>query len=362
MFGENFKKYRKRAGLTQEEVAKILMVTPQAVSKWETGNGTPDISFLVPMAELFDISVDELLGRQRTDISAELSEIDADTAKNIREKYKECKCLLKENPGNPEIVRDLLSHIAEHFEHKYEMTGEEKEKLVSEAEIYAEIIFCNAKCDFLYPYTHRRLADIYIYTGKYGKAEEEISHIPQTNISRAIMKGKLLIAQNKHKESREFFKKALENDITTLIWSIRRLSEAYADEFEGDKRKIYKTFDRPVFEILHALYGGAYPYAPCFESYCWSGLRIALAATAERGSGEPYYYLDIVINSIKKYRKNEKSKNKEHIFSPESINTEGYGKIPQKCELAAYFAKPAFNRIRDEGKFRDYLKEIDSWE
>ena len=86
MFGENFKKYRKRAGLTQEEVAKILMVTPQAVSKWETGNGTPDISFWVPMAELFDISVDELLGRHRTDISAELSEIDADTAKNIREK------------------------------------------------------------------------------------------------------------------------------------------------------------------------------------------------------------------------------------------------------------------------------------
>lgn len=37
MFCDNFKKYRKQSGMTQEEVAKLLMVTPQAVSKWETG-------------------------------------------------------------------------------------------------------------------------------------------------------------------------------------------------------------------------------------------------------------------------------------------------------------------------------------
>ncbi len=41
MFCDNFKKYRKLSGMTQEEIAKFLMVTPQAVSKWETGNGAP---------------------------------------------------------------------------------------------------------------------------------------------------------------------------------------------------------------------------------------------------------------------------------------------------------------------------------
>lgn len=61
MFNDNFKKFRKLAGMTQEDVANFLMVTPQAVSKWETGNGTPDISLLVPIAELFGISTDELL-------------------------------------------------------------------------------------------------------------------------------------------------------------------------------------------------------------------------------------------------------------------------------------------------------------
>ena len=63
MFCDNFKKYRKRVGMTQEEVARMMMVTPQAVSKWETGGGTPDISLLVPIAELFGISTDALFAR-----------------------------------------------------------------------------------------------------------------------------------------------------------------------------------------------------------------------------------------------------------------------------------------------------------
>ena len=53
-FGENFKQNRKRLSLTQEEIALRLMVTPQAVSKWENDQGTPDISLLIPISELFD--------------------------------------------------------------------------------------------------------------------------------------------------------------------------------------------------------------------------------------------------------------------------------------------------------------------
>ncbi len=52
---------RKEKGLTQEELAQKINVTEKAISRWETGRGTPDISLLVPLAEELDISVSELL-------------------------------------------------------------------------------------------------------------------------------------------------------------------------------------------------------------------------------------------------------------------------------------------------------------
>ncbi len=52
---------RKEKKLTQEELAKKINVTEKAISRWETGRGTPDISLLVPLSKALDISVSELL-------------------------------------------------------------------------------------------------------------------------------------------------------------------------------------------------------------------------------------------------------------------------------------------------------------
>ncbi len=65
----NIQKYRKKCGLTQEELAQKIGVTFQAISKWENAKSAPDISFLPVMADLFDCSIDELFSRnvQSTD-------------------------------------------------------------------------------------------------------------------------------------------------------------------------------------------------------------------------------------------------------------------------------------------------------
>ncbi len=52
---------RKKAGLTQRELAKQLNVTNKAVSRWETGGGMPDIIQLVPLCRVLDLSLQELL-------------------------------------------------------------------------------------------------------------------------------------------------------------------------------------------------------------------------------------------------------------------------------------------------------------
>ncbi|SMC70875.1 helix-turn-helix domain-containing protein [Aristaeella lactis] len=58
----NLKKYRIAKDLTQEEVAEFLGITAQSVSKWERGESYPDIAFLPALANIFETSVDLLIG------------------------------------------------------------------------------------------------------------------------------------------------------------------------------------------------------------------------------------------------------------------------------------------------------------
>lgn len=50
--------------MTQEQLAELLSVSPQAISRWETGTAMPDVSLLIPIANIFDITIDGLLGRE----------------------------------------------------------------------------------------------------------------------------------------------------------------------------------------------------------------------------------------------------------------------------------------------------------
>lgn len=62
MFSENLRKLRKQNGLSQDELAERLHVVRQTVSKWEKGLSVPDAHLLILIAQIFDISVSELLG------------------------------------------------------------------------------------------------------------------------------------------------------------------------------------------------------------------------------------------------------------------------------------------------------------
>lgn len=64
ILGTNILKYRKKCGLSQEQLAEKLGVTFQAVSKWEKAKSAPDISFLPMMADIFGCHIDELFSRE----------------------------------------------------------------------------------------------------------------------------------------------------------------------------------------------------------------------------------------------------------------------------------------------------------
>lgn len=60
--GENIRRYRKRIDWTQEQLADRLGVSYQSVSRWECGDGYPDMEHLPTLARLFSVTIDELIG------------------------------------------------------------------------------------------------------------------------------------------------------------------------------------------------------------------------------------------------------------------------------------------------------------
>lgn len=73
LFNEKLKMLRKENNLTQEELAEKLNVSRQAITKWESGDGTPDIENLKQISILFNTTIDELV-KEDKNITAEIKE------------------------------------------------------------------------------------------------------------------------------------------------------------------------------------------------------------------------------------------------------------------------------------------------
>ena len=61
--GQIIQERRKTLGMTQTELAGQLGISPQAVSKWENGMGSPDISLLPEIGNILHLSMDQLFGK-----------------------------------------------------------------------------------------------------------------------------------------------------------------------------------------------------------------------------------------------------------------------------------------------------------
>lgn len=115
--GQIIRRLRKERNLTQEELAELLGVTFQAVSKWENDSGMPDISQIVPIAHAFDVSTDVLFGTIGTNDTEEVWKTVKGaqallscplTAESLFQKYRAIKEGLKLYPNNTILLMHCL--------------------------------------------------------------------------------------------------------------------------------------------------------------------------------------------------------------------------------------------------------------
>ncbi len=113
--GQKIKELRKINDLTQEKLADYLCVSCQAVSKWECGVSSPDLSLIGPLTKLLRVSADELLGLDKPiadERHAELTAMIGETWKtaqdgDLEKRYQLLKTAIEEYPGDMKFLNDF---------------------------------------------------------------------------------------------------------------------------------------------------------------------------------------------------------------------------------------------------------------
>ena len=131
--GAIIKKLRTENNITQDTLASAIGVTPQAISRWESEGGYPDIELLPMLADFFSVSTDELLGYKLSEREQEL----ADTKKEM-ERLAEVACVEEQVA----YARQAYTRYPNDYEIRYNLAvslylvwkGSEEESLFKEIE------------------------------------------------------------------------------------------------------------------------------------------------------------------------------------------------------------------------------------
>lgn len=142
--GEKIKELRKKNGLTQEKLADYLCVSYQAVSKWETGISSPDLSLIAPLTKLFHVSADELLCLEESEPDGRYNELETAYKETFKTndfalRQKICEMAVAEYPGDMKFLSNLAWVVSNRsFEYEEQATYvAEQEKAIK---LFASVI------------------------------------------------------------------------------------------------------------------------------------------------------------------------------------------------------------------------------
>ena len=183
--GQNIRKYRKERDYTQRDLADMIGVSVQAISKWETDAGSPDISQIVPLASALDISTDALLDYEHHTKFEDFEKLRKayDKQEVFRdqrysdENYKMLNAYFSAHPQNSEAASLCLKCLVDMIV-AGKVQGKGKSELIAECEKYANCVFkfeTDADTVFM---NHFVLARGYSALGESEKAKEILDKTP----------------------------------------------------------------------------------------------------------------------------------------------------------------------------------------
>ena len=238
MIGEKLKKLRRNRDLTQEEVANHIGISFQAISKWERGDGYPDITMLPTLANYFEVSVDELIGMEEISSAQRLDDINQKWQENRalgnhKENVELMRNALKNHPNNALLLMQLSCSLE-----RLEGTEKEKKEYLKESIMLHEQILKYCDDSEIRGAALCNLSDAYYRYGDYEKAVEYATKLPNLYKTRETALVRVL---KDDAQKNEVAKSTIEPLIWLLSYHLTTLSETENDTHY--KGKIIKILD-----------------------------------------------------------------------------------------------------------------------
>ena len=271
--GQNIKKYRKEKGYTQRELADLIGVSVQAISKWETDSGAPDISQVVPLASALDISTDALFDYEHHTMPKDFEELrkdyhrqevfrdQRDSAKN----YKMLNAYFSAHPQNSEAASLCLKCLVDMIvAGKTQDRG--KSELIAECEKYANCIFkYETDIDTVFM-NHFVLARGYAALGENEKAKEMLGKIPVTFGDRLYWEAEIAQANKEYDDAMLKCRSSFALKARYISRCIRMAGEIHQarDSENGLAQRI--EYEEYMLRLLNAFLSGG-DYLPCRQTF-----------------------------------------------------------------------------------------------
>lgn len=350
ILNKNLQELRRKNGNTQEELANFLLVSPQAVSKWERGESVPDLFLLPKIASYYDVSVDDLLGVGEIRKRERIDEF-TKKAKNylMDGKTKEAVSVCREIYGEFPNDHEVISWLA--FSLYYDFTGNRDDKdSLNEVIRLEKRILEESTVQHLRDMALEHLCYAYNMLGETEKAKEYAAMAGNLNSSREVLTANIAGDDERDRSNQQLIIQLLPtminavNRIDSVDWLARheliiRLADAV---FEGGNMgaisgnvanahyycaRIYAGWENAEDKVRHHLEKLA---------ECVTGLQESEAGF--RYGGEIFKSYSIINPTV--------IKNSEETIKSLYLRLLGHGESPM------------FDRFRDEKWFKEVLKKI----
>ena len=249
--GETIRKLRRARDITQEDLAELLHITSQAVSRWETDATMPDVTSLIGLSRVFDCSTDDLLGLnniKKDELIEEYSQIAVRASMNRDEEtaIRAWRDALAEFPNDYTVMSDL-AHILVFYSDRYIDSNPEKYRsMMKEAQKFYEYIIAHCTDHGIVSGAYRSMYFLLGSLGEYEKAKEYLEHLPDIWSSRQV--AQISEGENRHEASIRLASDALD----LLEFALRKMIWNKEKGFAADERAEIAG----IMESLHKLFYG----------------------------------------------------------------------------------------------------------